>query len=55
MSCGIFVQFFNCEILMLGKFVSFIASRSRTGRGGLSDLRAGGHQVDNLHAQLAIG
>jgi hypothetical protein len=26
MSCGIFVQFFKCEILMLGKFVSFIAS-----------------------------
>jgi hypothetical protein len=26
MSCGIFVQFFNCEILMLDKFVSFIAS-----------------------------
>jgi hypothetical protein len=26
MSCGIFVQFFKCEILMLDKFVSFIAS-----------------------------
>jgi hypothetical protein len=26
MSCGIFVQFFNCEILMLGKFISFTAS-----------------------------
>jgi hypothetical protein len=26
MSCGIFVQFFLCEISMLGKFVSFIAS-----------------------------
>jgi hypothetical protein len=26
MSCGIFVQFFECEILMLSKFVSFIAS-----------------------------
>jgi hypothetical protein len=26
MSCGIFVQFFKCEILMSGKFVSFIAS-----------------------------
>jgi hypothetical protein len=26
MSCGIFVQFFKCKILMSGKFVSFIAS-----------------------------
>jgi hypothetical protein len=26
MSYGIFVQFFDCEILMSGKFVSFIAS-----------------------------
>jgi hypothetical protein len=26
MSCGIFVQCFKCEILTLGKFVSFIAS-----------------------------
>jgi hypothetical protein len=26
MSCGLFVQFFKCEILMLGKFVSFIAA-----------------------------
>jgi hypothetical protein len=26
MSCGIFVQFFECEILMLDKFVSFNAS-----------------------------
>jgi hypothetical protein len=26
MSCGIFVQFFKCEVLMLGKFVSFTAS-----------------------------
>jgi hypothetical protein len=26
MSCGISVQFFKCEILMLGTFVSFIAS-----------------------------
>jgi hypothetical protein len=25
-SCGIFVQFFKCKILMSGKFVSFIAS-----------------------------
>jgi hypothetical protein len=26
MSCGIFVQFFKCKILMSGKFVPFIAS-----------------------------
>jgi hypothetical protein len=26
MSCGIFVQFFKCKILMSGRFVSFIAS-----------------------------
>jgi hypothetical protein len=26
MSCGIFGQFFECEILTLGKFVSFNAS-----------------------------
>jgi hypothetical protein len=26
MSCGVFVQFFKCKILMLDKFVSFIAS-----------------------------
>jgi hypothetical protein len=26
MSCGIFLQFFKCEILISGKFVSFIAS-----------------------------
>jgi hypothetical protein len=26
MSCGIFVQFFQCEISTLGKFVSFITS-----------------------------
>jgi hypothetical protein len=26
MSCGIFVQFFKCEILKPGKFVSFIAN-----------------------------
>jgi hypothetical protein len=26
MSCGIFVQFFKCEILMSDKFVSFITS-----------------------------
>jgi hypothetical protein len=26
MPCGIFVQFLKCEILMSGKFVSFIAS-----------------------------
>jgi hypothetical protein len=26
MSCGIFVQFLKCEILMMGKFVSFITS-----------------------------
>jgi hypothetical protein len=26
MTCGIFLQFSKCEILMLGKFVSFIAS-----------------------------
>jgi hypothetical protein len=26
MSCGIFVQFLKCEILMPGKFVFFIAS-----------------------------
>jgi hypothetical protein len=26
MWCGIFVQFFKCETLMLGKFVSFIAN-----------------------------
>ncbi|CAH1372892.1 unnamed protein product [Tenebrio molitor] len=25
-SCGIFVQFFKCKILLSGKFVSFIAS-----------------------------
>jgi hypothetical protein len=25
-SCGIFVQFFKCKVLMSGKFVSFIAS-----------------------------
>jgi hypothetical protein len=25
-SCGIFVQFFKCKILMSGKFVSFFAS-----------------------------
>jgi hypothetical protein len=42
MSCGIFLQFFKCEILMLGKFVSFVASctfvysksRISRGRGG---------------------
>jgi hypothetical protein len=26
MSCGMFVQFFKCEILMLGRFVSVITS-----------------------------
>jgi hypothetical protein len=26
MSCGIFLQFFKCKILMSGKFVSFIAT-----------------------------
>jgi hypothetical protein len=26
LSCGIFVQFFKCKILMSGKFVFFIAS-----------------------------
>jgi hypothetical protein len=30
MSCGIFVQFFKCKILMSGKFVSFIARASYT-------------------------
>jgi hypothetical protein len=26
MSCGIFVQFFKCELFILDKFISFIAS-----------------------------
>jgi hypothetical protein len=30
MSCGIFVQFFKCKTLMSDKFVSFIASYTRT-------------------------
>jgi hypothetical protein len=62
MSCEIFVQFFKCEILMLGKFVSFIASSTlctaeveSVRPRGLSDLRAGGRQVDNPHGQLARG
>jgi hypothetical protein len=60
MSYGIFVQFFNCEILMLDKFVSFIVSCTlctaeveSVEAEGLSDLRAGGHQIDNPHGQLA--
>jgi hypothetical protein len=58
MSCGIFVQFFKCELLILGKFVSFIASCTLCIAGeaeGVSDLQAGGHQVDTPHGQLAMG
>jgi hypothetical protein len=47
-------------ILMLDKFVSFIGSCTfctaeveSVEAEGLSDLRAGGHQIDNPHGQLA--
>jgi hypothetical protein len=42
MSCGIFVQFLKCEILMSGKFVSFIPSctlYSSRGRGGIKTIK----------------
>jgi hypothetical protein len=42
MSCGIFVQFLKCEILMSGKFVSFIPSctlSSSRGRGGIKTIK----------------
>jgi hypothetical protein len=62
MSSGIFVQFFKCEILMLGKFVSFIASCTfciaeieSVEAEGVSDLQAGGHQVDKPHGQQPTG
>jgi hypothetical protein len=32
-TCGIYVQFSKCEILMLGKFVSFIGYDSDWGKG----------------------
>jgi hypothetical protein len=57
-SCGIFLQFCKCELLILDKFVSFIASCTLCIAGeakGVSDLQAGGHQVDTPHGQLATG
>jgi hypothetical protein len=50
MSCGMYVQFIKCEILILGKFVSN-QERPR----GLSDLRADDYYVDNPYGQLVTG